>query len=272
MSIAKEYFEKKIGNPELYFPRKWGEKGAHEAIRPTRPMDVIELRKSIIDGSLRIPVKLTESHYKLYNLIFRRFMASQARPSILKKIVFKAKAGDLETTSELILNEAEPGFATILGIKQYPVLLEYAKRKKIPIDTEKIAVYRGSVHRLYTQGEIIKDMREKGLGRPSTYAKIVESIRRHGYTILSKKRKFLVPTKMGMEVSNYLSTAYPMLVSETTTIELEKNMDKIESGKESYIRLLKKLHELMNNLGLLEEREELLYSTIPSSIMDEAMS
>ncbi len=273
MGVAKEYFEKKLYEKDLYYPRKWSEGGAHEAIRPTRPMDTMEIRKSIIDGSLRIPVKLTESHYKLYDLIFKRFMASQARPSIIRKAVVRVAINGMETVFEAPIEETVKGHLSVMKTRMYPKLLEYVKRGKIPIDREKTTVYRGSLYRLYTQGEIVREMKERGLGRPSTYAKIVESIRRHGYVILSKKQKYLIPTKTGINVHEYLVSNYPILVSENTTVELENNMKKIEKGETSYLTLLAKLSTLLKNLNLLASPDKIIgYDELPSGIMDEALA
>ncbi len=271
MGVAKEYFEKTLGKPELYYPRSWGTSGAHEAIRPTRPLSAKEIRKNIVDGTLRIPINLTEAHYKIYDLIFRRFMASQAKPSVLEKMLFTAEVNGLDAKVETIIAEKEEGYASILGVKMYPKMKEYAQQKKVPILPEKTMLYKGSLYTLYTQGDIIKQMRERDLGRPSTYAKIVESIKRHGYIILSKKRKYTIPTKIGMEVYNYLVTKYSPIVSEETTVELERKMRMVENGDLGHIELINQLYDLLENLELLSQDAQSLYKMTPESIIDEAI-
>ena len=249
MGIAKEYFGK-IGKPELYYPRSWGSGGAHEAIRPIKPLTAEEVRRGVLDGSIKTPINLSEPHYKLYDLIFKRFMASQARPTTIRKtrIVIEEKGHIAEI--EAITGIEEEGFLSVLGTKIYPEIEEKVKQKFIPVTDARI--FKGSRIPLYTQGDIVKAMKEKGLGRPSTYSKIVESIRRHGYIILSKKMKYLVPTKTGVEVYGFLTENYGELVNEARTVMLEHVMDEVEEGRKSYRDALSLLLQEITSLGLLE--------------------
>ncbi len=91
---------------------------------------------------------------------------------------------------------------------------------------------------LYTQGDIIALMKERKIGRPSTYAKIVETLMRRGYVVETKGRKKLLPTEKGIKVYHYLVSKYRDLVSEERTRELEEIMDRIEEGIEDYIKVL----------------------------------
>ncbi len=242
MSIAREYF-KKEGIEQLCSPRAWGEGGAHEAIRPVKPISAEELRRAVIDGSIRVSVQLTDDHYRLYDLIFRRFMASQAKHSIVKKITMKVLVGKKEVEVTAITDEDEKGFLSILGSKLYSELNEWIGKGVLPVDSA--VMYRGSLVSLYTQGDVVRLMRDRGLGRPSTYAKIIESIRRHGYVIVSKKAKYLVPTKTGIIVHEFLTNTYRDLVSEERTRMLEAEMSLIEEGKVDYrISLMNLLQEL----------------------------
>ena len=96
-----------------------------------------------------------------------------------------------------------------------------------------IKVVDSSLEKLHSEGSIIKLMKSKGLGRPSTYASIISSMVRHGYVIRSKKRGYLIPTKTGIEVYDYLAKNYAELVSESTTKKMEETIDMIASGKAS---------------------------------------
>jgi reverse gyrase len=93
-------------------------------------------------------------------------------------------------------------------------------------------------------------MKERGIGRPSTYAKILDIILRRGYVFETKKYKYLYPTKRGIEVYDYLVKKYRDMVSEERTRMLEKYMDMIESGQIDYQSVLRELHE---EIEVLEE-------------------
>ncbi len=248
MGVAKEYL-KRIGLEELYHPRSWSDKGAHEAIRPVMPLSVEDLRKAIIEGSIKISVNLTEQHYMLYDLIFKRFIASQIKSSRLLKVNAKLNVGGVEVNIEAPVKEYGGMLASFLDLKLYNKILESIKRGFIEI--EKIMLVKGSLEKLYTQGDVVKLMREREIGRPSTYAKILDSIRRHGYIVVSKKRKYLIPTKIGIEVYNYLVRNYRKLVSEERTRMLEEEIDLIEKGELEYTLCLFKLLRELEDANLI---------------------
>ena len=233
--IARSYLEGK-GLGELFAPRSWGKEGAHESIRPTRPVDASELRRLILDGSIKVSAKMTESHYKLYDLVFRRFIASQMKGALVRHARIILSAGDRRVEVEGYDEVLRQGFTALWPPKTSPWMREAAPGAVIK--PQEIRVYRGSKTRLYLHGDIIRLMRDRGIGRPSTYAKILSSLRRHGYIIESAKRKYVVPTKMGIKVHAYLREAAPGLVSEDTTRLLEERMRLVEQGREKLYNML----------------------------------
>jgi reverse gyrase len=99
----------------------------------------------------------------------------------------------------------------------------------------------------YTQGTLIDEMKKKGLGRPSTYATIVETIAERKYVI--KKQNYLIPTKLGQEVYEFLMKSKGRnFVSEEFTRKLEESMDKIETGEVDYQKLIGLLYKKIQNL------------------------
>ncbi|AJC70975.1 reverse gyrase [Thermococcus guaymasensis DSM 11113] len=238
IEIAKEYITGELG--EQYFkPRPWGEEGTHEAIRPTRPIDTGRLMQLIRDGVIQLPRNLTRNHYRLYDMIFRRFMTSQMVPAKIlhEKAVINTGVGkvELEGYVEII----EDGWTKLRSppMRQLPKLEPGMKLKVI--ESKKWKAPKVS---LYTQGDIIALMKERGIGRPSTYAKIVETLLRRGYVIETKGRKKLVPTEKGIKVYHYLISKYRELVSEEKTRELEEKMDLIEEGRLNYLEVLNELY------------------------------
>lgn len=239
--IAKEYIAQEIGE-EYFHARKWEtkEEGAHECIRPTRPLNVERLRSLIEEGVIKTAETMTWQHYKLYQLIFNRFMASQMTPAKVKRLKAKIKFNEIaEANIEGIIEVIEPGFTIIQSIKTIPKLEEPlnvidVKFKKIPTVS------------LYTQGDVVELMKKRGIGRPSTYATIIQTLLERGY--VEEKNKMLKPTKLGIKIYEYLSKFYNNLVSEERTRELEKKMEEIEEGRVNYQYILKDLYEEIKTL------------------------
>ncbi|RLG93387.1 hypothetical protein DRO37_08345 [Candidatus Bathyarchaeota archaeon] len=94
--------------------------------------------------------------------------------------------------------------------------------------------------RLFSQGEVIAVMKEKGIGRPSTYAKIVSTLIERGYVI--EKNNRLISTKLGFKIYQYLYDRFREYVSEETTRRLEEQMDLVEQGKADYQQILRDLY------------------------------
>ena len=238
IEIAKEYITQELGE-EYFKPRHWGEEGTHEAIRPTRPVDTGRLMQLIRDGIIQLPRNLTRNHYRLYDMIFRRFMTSQMVPAkvLYERAKINAKVGkvELEGYVEII----EDGWTRLRSppMRQLPKL-EPGARLRV-VESKKWKAPKVS---LYTQGDIIALMKERGIGRPSTYAKIVETLLRRGYVVETKGRKKLVPTEKGIKVYHYLVSKYRELVSEERTRELEEIMDAIAEGKADYQEVLNGLY------------------------------
>lgn len=152
IEVAKEYITQELG--EKYFkPRPWGgEEGAHEAIRPTRPIDTGRLMQLIRDGIIQLPRNLTRNHYRLYDMIFRRFMTSQMTPAkiLYEKAVINAGVGkaELEGYVEII----EDGWTRLRS----PPLRELPKLEKgMKLKVVEAKKWKAPKVSLYTQGDII---------------------------------------------------------------------------------------------------------------------
>ncbi|MCE4625091.1 MAG: reverse gyrase [Desulfurococcales archaeon] len=251
IGIAKEYLEK-VGMIEEHAPRPWGEGGAHEAIRPTKPLDATELRRKILEGTLRVQTKLTWAHFKLYDLIFRRFIASQMKSSNVKRARVVASVSGLKVEREGIIEYGPKGFARVSPPLVDKVLKTLVVEGKATLKVW--SVKRSSRVRLYKAGDLVKLMKKAGIGRPSTYAKAIEANRRHGYIILSKKLQYVVPTRLGIQVYEYLSTNFSELVSLETSRRLEELLDRIAMGEEDAAEALEdiasKISTLVEGSGL----------------------
>lgn len=237
VNLAKEIITQEFG--ENYFkPRVWGEGGAHECIRPTKNILPEDFESLILSKQIE---GLNFNHLKLYKMIFNRFIASQMIPAKLKVAQVNIKALNFEIREKIKTEILENGWNLVLGLEIKPLL-----EGKINVENYKKLIERPKAY-LYTHGELVKDMKEKGIGRPSTYATIIAKLLERGYVI--ERKGFLIPTKLGKTVYQFL-TSKPDLrefLSEEFTKRLEEIMDKIEEGKENYQEILKSLYFKIKN-------------------------
>ncbi len=246
ISIAKTYLSEH-NLDSIFQPRHWGEPGHHEAIRPTRPWDVETLRRAIAMGEFKPQTTLRESHYRLYNLVFRRFLASQCKPAEAVSVRLVLSVNGKTTTVEVLERYIERGFTTFYETMVLAPNL-VAEAEKGVVKPLRVKVYRGSTVKLYRHGDVVLMMKQRGLGRPSTYAKIVEALKRHGYVIESKYRKYLVPTKLGVKVYQYLVERFSELVSEERTRQLLSRIDAVVHGEADAYTLILELEAELESL------------------------
>ncbi|MEM0001631.1 MAG: reverse gyrase [Desulfurococcaceae archaeon] len=246
IEVAKQYLEAKYGLDkvnDIFKPRTWGQEGAHEAIRPTRPIDADHLSELIKEGVILVVGKITRDHIKLYDLIFRRFIASQMRAAkVLKNKLRiylewgnKVHVIEKEVVSEII----DKGYLEIYSNLQAELFKISGKPPVITGFTKEVKMYRYPLPRFH---DVIKWMKDKGIGRPSTYAKIIQTLLDRKYVSLSKTRKALVVQHRGIFIYEFLVNHFGNVVSEETTRELEKLMDMVENGEIDYQEVLNQIY------------------------------
>lgn len=246
IKIAKELIED-LYSPDVFQARSWeatvpGVQAAHECIRPTRAIDVKTLQNLIRTGVYRFPVKLTNDHFKLYQIILKRFIASQMKNAVVQKQKIKIINDIVGEKVELSINVKilEPGFTLVTGIHvMQPISAGLLKPNKV----EKRLVSSTS---LFTQGEIVEEMKKNGIGRPSTYAKIINTLLKEGY--VRDYNGKLIPTKKGISVFSFLKENYGFFVSEELTRKLEETLDKITNGEVNYTEVLNSLYNEIKSL------------------------
>ncbi len=289
IAIAREYISKYFGESE-FVPRQWiigGHIGAHECIRPTRPIDADELRALVISGVLQLSIRLTQRHLAMYDMIFRRFIASQMKPAKIRKsryeIVIEGEKDSHTISVEKITGIVEEGFLKIMRIVDLEGRLPTGEFTVIEIVRPPRRIPRT---RPLTEGEVVAEMKQKGIGRPSTYARIVEVILRRRYAICVGRPKYLVPTRRGLKVYLYLTGdettkelllktrdkeekermmqiltklkdlgAFRELVSEERTRLVQQLMDDVEHGERDYLEVLNELYEEAERYNLFEKVE-----------------
>lgn len=238
--VALEYIRERYGEG-YYQAREWASEGAHECIRPTRALDANQLRTLVESEALSLTRPLTRGHYALYDLIFRRFVASQMKRARVRRAKLRLEVAGFSKEVEGVVEVVEPGFTMVYrpAWRHLPSEKELDGAKVVEVRARKVATVP-----LYTQGDLVALMRERGIGRPSTYAKIISVLLERGY-VRETRRGRLIPTRRGIQVYNYLAKRFGELVSEDRTAKLEALMDMVERREADYQEVLRELyHEI----------------------------
>lgn len=233
--VAKPYIVEKLGE-DYFYPREFYSEGAHECIRPTKSWDLEDIKLRVSYGLLSFNNNIKDI-YKIYSLIFNRFMASQTRKVKVVKTTYRLSIDSYSYEEDFISEIVQDGFNRFYGkiepLKLPPELIVEDKQLlKIP----KVLPF--------TQASLIQQMKQKKLGRPSTYAEIVSTLLQRKY-IFQLKNGYLISTKLGREVYSYLTTKFEYYVSEEFTRQLEEFMDNVESGEKDYKEIFIKLLPLI---------------------------
>jgi len=236
---VRKYIKERIGQdylpekPNIYKTKKTSQ-DAHEAIRPTN----VNFHPDEISGYL------TSDQYKLYSLIWRRFVASQMRESISEQTSVEIECGNMilvATSSKLVFD----GFARIYDLGQSK------KEKILPEDLslgEKLEILKINKEQKfteppsrYTEASLIKTMEELGIGRPSTYAPTIFTLTKRNY--VKKEKKTLIPTVLGRVVNKLLNEYFPELINTDFTSIMETELDKVEEGEKNWKEVVKEFYD-----------------------------
>ncbi len=278
IEVARTWLEQRFGEGyrDLFKPRRWGEGGAHEAIRPTRPIDAERLALLLEEGAIELARDITRRHLELYDLIFRRFMASQMAEARGRRARYTLHFEPFTfkyTVERLVELERDPPGAGFTLVWPY---VRVEPRIPTGYTTWRPVVRKVKLSPPLTQGDLVALMKERGIGRPSTYAKIVDTLLRRRYiVVVGRRREYVVAALRGRMVYDYLTRrvaradeadygpyarllrGIPQLVSEERTRELEAAMDAIERGEKSRVEVLGEIYREIGGLaGLVLESWE----------------
>ncbi len=237
-NLVKERFgEKKLNSKTRVYKTKSSAQDAHEAIRPTDPFLTPE----------RIADFLTRDQQKLYTLIWQKFVATQMIPVTLKSKKLTISIGDaeFEAVGSIITEkgflDAFPHTRVILG---ETIDDGYASGDKLDCkNLESLQQFTKPPTR-YTEATLIKELESLGIGRPSTYASITNTILDRKYVFL-KERKFF-PTELGLTVNKFLVSNFSEFFNVKFTAEMEESLDKIEFGDVNKVELLRSYFDAVN--------------------------
>lgn len=225
MSVyGEEYLPAK---PNVYSKKKEAQ-DAHEAIRPTSLEFPPDTLKAI----------LSRDQLRLYTLIWNRFVASQMAPQISQATTATLQNGEytLRASGSTVLFD---GFTVMQPAKEkkqenedFTTLPPLRKGESVMNTKMEGEQHFTTPPPRYTEASLIKTLEEKGIGRPSTYAPILDTIQKRNY--VEKEGKQFVPTDLGFKVTNLLKQYFAGIINVDFTAELETWLDKIAEGKATY--------------------------------------
>lgn len=230
VAFIKETYGDAFVNPErIVYKSKGKTQDAHEAIRPT---NVSRTPESIKDS-------LSKDQYRLYKLIWERFVASQMSPAVYDTLSVKLSAGD----STFRASGSRLRFSGFLEAYSKG---EEEDEKVIPkltqgdiLQAEQLLPEQHFTQppARYTDASLIKTLEEIGVGRPSTYAPTLTTIQARHY--VTKEAKNLFPTELGEMVDEIMKTYFPDIVDIDFTANMEKRLDDVEMGKEEWKQIIR---------------------------------
>src|SRR3989441_8102319 len=224
-ALVKEQFgDKYVGGPRAAKASP-GAQDAHEAIRPT---DVSRTPDSIRKY-------LSADQFKLYDLIWRRFVASRMAPAVYDQTQVEIEGGDYVFRANGSVLTFD-GFYKVWGRdengeNELPAL---AQGEDLDYHGLKPEQHFTQPPPRYTEATLIKELEQRGIGRPSTYAPIVQTITKaHGYVEIKDRR--LYPTRVGEAVNTLMVDHFKSISDDEYTSNLEKRLDEVESGSQEWV-------------------------------------
>ncbi|MDO8550439.1 MAG: type I DNA topoisomerase [Ignavibacteria bacterium] len=266
-SFGKEYLPE---SPNSYEKKKANVQDAHEGIRPTSLKYTPEFVKNFVDNKT----------FKLYELIWKKFVASQMNPAQFETTV-------IDITADEFLFKAFGNAVKFNGFMQvYEDVAEQKsdadekaeyRNEKIPLGLENgnklsLEELKKTQHftkppARFTESSLIKELENKGIGRPSTYSLIVSTIQDRKY--VEQVDKKLIPTKLGIQVNNILVKNFPKIINEDFTSLMENELDLIANGDIEYVKVLNDFYNpFSESLKLVEDKVEKIYCDVCGSEME----
>ena len=246
--IKERYGEQYLPKEQKAYKNKNNAQNAHEAIRPTYVDKTPESIKEY----------LSNEQYKLYKLIWERFVASQMASAQLEQTTILTRSGKYDFTTS----------GTIVTFKGYMEVYEESKeedgeenQKLVPVEigqslkSEKLIPKQHFTQppARYTEATLIKALEEKGIGRPSTYAPTVETVLARNYVVREAKQFY--PTELGILVVDLLKEHFPDIIDVNFTAGMEDKLDGIEEGEYEWKAVVRDFYEpFSRELAAAEEK------------------
>jgi DNA topoisomerase-1 len=224
----------------VYKVKAIGAQEAHEAIRPTKVSRTPEQVKTF----------LSRDQFRLYQLVWSRFLASQIQPA-----VFDTVTADIEASGYIFRANGSvikfPGFLEVYqegkddenqeSEERLPELIE---GDSVSLETLDLTQHFTQPPPRYTEATLIKTLEEKGIGRPSTYAPTIDTILKRNYVVIEEKR--FLPTDLGQIVVELLKQKFSQIIDYDFTAEMEEKLDKIAEGGLDWVKVIGDFYDPFN--------------------------
>lgn len=260
--ITSNYGEEYIPEKPRVYKTKQTSQDAHEAIRPTS----LELTP------YKVSEFLSRDQLRLYTLIWNRFLASQMESVETEHMAIIIESGRYELRAA--------GYKVLF--KGFTELYEDAKKDKtlaeLPHISANTVVHNQSVTpqqhftqppARYTEASLIKTLEEKGIGRPSTYAPIMDTIQNRNY--VEKKDKQFVPTELGVIIVDLLKKYFAQIINVGFTAHMEEELDAIEQGQDTYRHVLQEFYDIFKRKWT-KPKKRWKKSLFPARIRDRSVN
>jgi len=267
--ITERYGEKFLPpEPPRYATKAKGAQEAHEAVRPTGVVRQPDLIKEF----------LSRDQFRLYQLIWQRFVASQMEAAVFDTLSVEVTG---IKTNEYLLRAS----GSTVKFPGFMIVYEEAKDEDRPAEEEEesaripAGIEEGQVQRLvrlipeqhftqppprYTEASLVRTLEEYGIGRPSTYAPILSTIQTRGYVIREAKR--LTPTETGILVNDLITKHFPVVVDYGFTARMEEDLDRIAAGELDWVESMSEFYGPFAERVALAEKEMPEMKTGPEPI------
>ena len=238
-SVAKTQITKLYGEnyyENRYYKTKKDAQDAHEAIRPT----YIDIEPDSIKDSL------SNDQYKLYKLIYNRFLASQMAPAVYDtmNVNIKANSYDFKANGQVLKFK---GFMTLYvegtdkeEIEEEGMLPELEENQEVKLKKLNPKQSFTEPPPRYTEASLVKALEEKGIGRPSTYSPTITTILERRY--IEKEKKQLYPTELGKVVNKLLTENFTDVINVEFTAKIEDEFDEIAEGHEKWKKMIREFY------------------------------
>lgn len=265
---AKDFIFNKYGpafypeTPRLYTKKNANAQDAHEGIRPT----------SVLREPDQMKAFLSKDQYRLYKLVWDRFVASQMASAVLDTMTIDLTAGETVFRA----NGSKMKFAGFMKVyvesnddgtteedKLLPPLSKGDSLQKQTVDPKQ---HFTQPPPRYTEARLVRALEEMGIGRPSTYAPTLETIQKRGYVAIEEKK--FVPTELGELVIQLMQEFFPEILDIEFTAHMEEELDFVEEGKEDWVRVLDTFYTSFEKRLIFAE-EEMKEIEIQDEISDE---
>lgn len=254
--IMREFSEEFLPKKPRIYKSKNTQADAHEAIRITNFTN-LEGQKKLLEEK-----KLTQEHFQLLKLIYERTLASQMEDAIFERtnIMFDIGGYNFLSSGSVILFK---GYKAIYDIEDEEEEINTIPTFKIGEENniEKIDIEEKFTKppSRYTEASLVKKLEELGIGRPSTYATIIKTIKERGYVV--KDGNSLKPTENAFHLIEYLNHNYNWVIDYNFTKHMEAFLDKVEENKKDWKEFVKELHiKSVSRQGLIVSKKMLDYA------------